>query len=221
MKKLLFVHWIALGGMALLASCDETNIEGIWLEPVPGLEGMKQGFVLEAGGKASSVNMATLQYETWEKSGSRLILSGKSIGNHQAISFSDTLTIELLTADSMKLSKGSRVLAYARTDQLQSVETVPDAVLTPAKEVLTVKGELVIGHEVRSFTTEGDSVSYWVVDKTGELCPKYDEVTQGNKNGIPVYAELEVVDMGKSDEGFAAEYDGVYHVVKVKQISKK
>ena len=64
-------------------------------------------------------------------------------------------------------------------------------------------------------------MSYWIVDKTGELTQKYDNVTKGVKNGTPVYAELEVVDMGKSDEGFAADYDGVYQVMKINKIAIK
>lgn len=47
----------------MFISCNQTNIEGCWVEPVPGIPGMQQGFTLEADGKASSINMATLQYE--------------------------------------------------------------------------------------------------------------------------------------------------------------
>lgn len=46
---------------------------------------LKQGFVLEADGKASSVNMATLVYGSWKLEGRRLILSGRSLGNRQTI----------------------------------------------------------------------------------------------------------------------------------------
>ena len=60
-----------------------------------------------------------------------------------------------------------------------------------------------------------------VIDKTGELARQYDELTGGVKNGTPVYAELEVIDMGKSDEGFAAEYDGVYQVEKIQKLAVK
>lgn len=83
------------------------------------------------------------------------------------------------------------------------------------------KGKLIIGHETRSFTSEGDSTDYWIVDKTGELLQKYDGETKGIKNGTPVYVELEVIDMGKSDEGFAADYAGVYHVMKINKITVK
>ena len=70
------------------------------------------------------------------------------------------------------------------------------------KETISVKGELIIAHEVRSFVADGDTVCYWVIDKTGELYKQYDELTKGQKNGVPVHAELEVRDMGKSQEGF-------------------
>ena len=39
------------------------------------------------------------------------------------------------------------------------------------------------------------------------------------KNGTPVYVELDVIDMGKTDEGFAADYEGVYSVTKIKKIT--
>lgn len=66
------------------------------------------------GGKASSINMATLQYEKWEKKGNMLILSGKSIGNHETISFTDTLTIEELTENKLTLKKGSLTINYQK-----------------------------------------------------------------------------------------------------------
>ena len=69
-----------------------------------------QGFCLESGGKATSVNMATLRYEHWVQKGRDLILSGQSIGNHQTLPFADTLTVEKLTADSLVLKKGKLTL---------------------------------------------------------------------------------------------------------------
>ena len=94
-------------------ACSGASIEGSWVEPVPGMEHMLQGIKIESGGKASSINMATLQYETWESKDGKLILTGKSIGNHRTLSFTDTLMIEKLTQDSLILSKGDYVLRYA------------------------------------------------------------------------------------------------------------
>lgn len=97
-----------------LTACDGNSIEGRWIEPVPGMDNQVQGIDLEKGGKASSINMATLQYEKWEKKGDMLILSGKSIGNHETILFSDTLTIVNLSEDRLSLKKGDLTIDYAK-----------------------------------------------------------------------------------------------------------
>ena len=92
--------------------------------------------------------------------------------------------------------------------------------LTPAKrKSFVAEGTLVMAHEVRSFTPNGADEAYWIADKSGELAREYDKLTRGTKNGTPVYAEIEVVDMGKADEGFAKSYAGVYEVVKVNKLS--
>ena len=67
--------------LMLLAGCHEPAVEGKWLQPVPGMAGAVQGVWLEDGGKASSINMSTLVYESWSRRGSELVLQGKSIGN--------------------------------------------------------------------------------------------------------------------------------------------
>lgn len=204
-----------------LTACNNVSIEGDWIEPVPGMENMIQGISLKTDGKASSINMATLQYEKWEQKDNLLILSGTSIGNHQTLSFTDTLKIEKLTEDSLILRKGELILKYSKANEEQTTDLKQVSAITPSNSILSVKGELIIGHEVRSFTAENDSMTYWIVDETGELTQKYDDVTKGVKNGTPVYVELEVVDMGKSDEGFAADYDGVYQVMKINKITAK
>ncbi len=96
-----------------LASCG-CSIEGQWVEPVPGMEDMVQGISLEKGGKASSINMATLQYERWEQNGKQLVLSGKSIGNGITIPFSDTLTIVELSCNNLFLKQGKQTISYRK-----------------------------------------------------------------------------------------------------------
>lgn len=112
--KTIFKSVCGLMTVVAFTACGGNDIEGKWVEPVPGLENQMQGVNLEKGGKASSINMATLQYEKWEKKGELLILSGKSIGNAQTISFSDTLTIEKLTKDELTLKKGSQTINYQK-----------------------------------------------------------------------------------------------------------
>ncbi|MGN1256279.1 MAG: lipocalin family protein, partial [Bacteroidaceae bacterium] len=41
------------------------QIEGTWLQPIPGMPEQVQGITLNEDGKAESVNMATLKYKTW------------------------------------------------------------------------------------------------------------------------------------------------------------
>lgn len=211
----------AIFGMGTLMACSNASAVGSWTEPVPGMPALQQGFTLNADGSASSINMATLKYESWKQKGNLLMLSGSSIGNRQTLAFTDTLTIERLTPDSLILTKGKLVMRYAKGNQAAEGESIPAATLTPAKKVMTVKGELVIGHEVRSFTAEGESTDHWVTDETDLLYQQYDEVTEGIKNGKPVYVELEVVDLGKADDGFAADYESVYQVTKIIKMSAK
>lgn len=100
--------------VAAFTACSGNSIEGKWVEPVPGMENQVQGINLEKDGKASSINMATLQYESWEQKENQLILSGKSIGNHETCSFSDTLAIEKLTKDALVLKKGNLTISYQK-----------------------------------------------------------------------------------------------------------
>lgn len=102
--------------LALTACAETVDLEGKWVEPIPGLADQVQGIHLMPEGKASSINMATLQYETWEKQGDKLIVSGKSIGNAQTIPFTDTLTIVTCRRDRLELQKGSLSINYRKQE---------------------------------------------------------------------------------------------------------
>ena len=113
MKKKMLAATLLMG---LLAACggNSASIVGSWVEPVPGLEGQVQGIKMEEGGVASSVNMATLVYESWKQEGTKLILTGKSIGNGPTIEFVDTMDIKRLTADSLVLDNQGMEIRYAK-----------------------------------------------------------------------------------------------------------
>ena len=73
-----------------LVACNDVTIEGSWVESVPGISNLKQGFTLEANGSASSINMATLKYEKWKKEGytnSRAIDSGQFDSQKRRVGF--------------------------------------------------------------------------------------------------------------------------------------
>lgn len=100
--------------VVLAVSCSQAEMAGAWVQPIPGQEGKVQGMVLNEDGTASSVNMATLQYESWKKEGDKLVLSGKSIGNGQTISFTDTLAIYELGQDTLVIGSSNFKQVYSR-----------------------------------------------------------------------------------------------------------
>ena len=113
MKKKMLAATLLTG---LLAACSgsSTSVVGAWVEPVPGMAGQVQGIKIEEDGAASSVNMATLVYESWKQEDDKLILTGKSIGNGQTIEFTDTMAIKKLTADSLVLDNRGMEIRYAK-----------------------------------------------------------------------------------------------------------
>lgn len=93
--------------------------------------------------------------------------------------------------------------------------TAMDAVSDSTQVLYNLSGEIRIGHEVRSFRPENSDKEYWLVDKTGTLTEIYDRKTGGQKNGKPLQMMLKLEYNGKWDDGFAADYDGVYFVREV------
>lgn len=111
LKKYLFV----LAAFSLAACATQNTITGSWVQPIPGMPNQKQGMMLEERGKASSVNMATLLYESWEKKGNTLVLNGKSVGNGQTIPFTEKYTIKNLDNKNLTLvSEHGAVFHYSR-----------------------------------------------------------------------------------------------------------
>lgn len=110
LKKYLFV----LAAFSLAACATQNTITGSWVQPIPGMPNQKQGMMLEEGGKASSVNMATLVYEKWQVQDGKLILEGKSLGNGQTIPFTETWEIDALEENTLSLSGQRGTRQYAR-----------------------------------------------------------------------------------------------------------
>lgn len=104
-------------------------------------------------------------------------------------------------------------LAACRPAAQKQEGSVQQETSAVSDSVVTCSGRLVMGHEAYSFTPDGDTLSYWVVDRSGELKKRYEEALPADaKPYTPVSAELKVKMMGPSSEGFAAEYDGVVEV---------
>lgn len=109
MKKLLSVLFALF-----LIACANPDISGTWVQPIPNMPTMTQGFILNPDGTAKSVNMATLQYDTWTLNGNKLTITGRSIGNGQTIEFSETYILEKLSPDTLVLRNGDMELTYTR-----------------------------------------------------------------------------------------------------------
>lgn len=181
---------------------SEQELVGLWVEPIPGMNNV-QGVALEEGGEVHSINMATLLYEHWECNGSELLLTGKSVGNHQTIAFTDTLKIEKVSADSLILMKGKTRIAYRK-----SIEECGFSA-SPGKKM---HGTVTIAPEVRTFRPDGTTTDYWLIDKSGYLQEKYKEAK------VPewtVEAELELKELTDPTAEFAKNYAGTYEVVRV------
>lgn len=106
-----------LAGLFLLVSCGKAPITGEWVQPIPGMEDQMQGIKLEDGGKAESINMSTLLYQSWKQEGNKLTLTGESIGNGQTIDFEEVYIVAKLTKDSLVLKQGNLELVYVREEK--------------------------------------------------------------------------------------------------------
>lgn len=116
MKKLILsIAVIAMMFAACGGKKGADSIIGSWVMPIEGQPGQVQGIKIEEGGKASSINMATLVYKDWKQEGNNLYLSVRSIGNGMEIEGTDTLKIEKVTADSLILNSNyGYTLRYVR-----------------------------------------------------------------------------------------------------------
>ena len=107
-----------VGGVKVLTATDLSIlvhspyyfIAGTWVEPNPINDKEVQGFTLKDDGTASSVNMATLQFNKWNLDNRTLTLSYTSIGNKQTIEGIDTLHVVRIDADSLILSNPKQIV---------------------------------------------------------------------------------------------------------------
>ena len=105
-----------------ISACHKTQTSepdnlliGKWIEVMPVNKNITQGISLKENGQASSIGMATLKYETWQIKDGKITLTGKSIGNHQTIDFTDTLDIIEISPDRLILQKyGTYQIHYTR-----------------------------------------------------------------------------------------------------------
>lgn len=85
----------------------------------------------------------------------------------------------------------SAILALSACSQKEAAQTAAPA--TETDSTYTVSGQLVIAHEVRAFTADGDTTEQWIIDKSGKLISDYRSLTgDGVEKATPVKAVLKV-----------------------------
>ena len=208
MKKF-WKFWCAalcVAGTSCAPGPSADKLVGVWLEPIPGMDGF-QGMALSADGTARSVNMATLVYDRWQLIGRQLVLEGKSIGNGQTIEFADTLDVVRVDADSLILARESGRWGLCRA--ADGFEAEPAAVV--------LEGTVTFAPEVRTFRIAGDSATFWLIDESGYLEQRF---VESGRAEWTVGAELELCPVDKSAAEFAADYDGAYRVVRILRLDE-
>ncbi len=160
-------------------------------------------FSLLSDGTAQSDNMETLVYQRWEVKNNQLYLVAESIGNR--VSSIDTMVYEIqqLDENQLVLKRDNLVSTYKK-----------------ASKTTVLKGHYIYGHEVRSFSPCGGDKKIWISGKTEKLKNLHDELTVDQKPYTPIFVEIEIIDKGKSDDGFAADYESVYEVVEILKTAK-
>jgi|GEM_PF-2247716 hypothetical protein len=93
----------------------EKLIEGSWVQSINTMPGQKEGFTLNKDHSAASINMHTLEIESWDIENGYLNLKTKSIGNGQTIDLIVSYKIDRLDKDSLILTENDNVVfALAR-----------------------------------------------------------------------------------------------------------
>ncbi len=87
-------------------------------------------------------------------------------------------------------------------------------------EEQAIKGLLVLGHEVATFSPCGSSKIYWIVNSEKTDLQKWYQkaVGTGAEPYTPVMAELILLDKGKVGDGFAEAYESVLEVKEIKKV---
>lgn len=117
MKKtfsFILLSGLVASGLVACGNHQEEKLTGTWIEQLPQGMDFTQGFLLKSDGTAESVGMSTLLYHRWEVSDKQLVLHGESVGNHQTISFTDTLKIMKLRNDTLVVDRKGMEMVFVK-----------------------------------------------------------------------------------------------------------
>ena len=97
-----------------MAGCksEKYDICGIWIHSPQ--TGWGVGVSLNDDGTAKAINLGDMLFDTWERESDNLIIKGVNVVSGIGLEFTDTLQIDMLTADSLIVSSGSKVFRLGR-----------------------------------------------------------------------------------------------------------
>lgn len=95
----------------VLGKDQKRDIVGTWVTDTCEVG---SGFRCGMQGLASSINNTTYQYNNWELSKNKLILTGKEFSGKRVYDFSDTLTIKRLNSKSLVVEQDGRTTHYKK-----------------------------------------------------------------------------------------------------------
>lgn len=126
------VLFVSLCALLMSISCttktaQQVNfeLEGAWVEKTP--QGVMHGFILDTLGKAASLNMANLEYTSWEQKNGNLILYGVTTGGSLDVEFADTMKIVRVRDGELVTKKGEFEHIYYDQDIRHFEGTLPCA----------------------------------------------------------------------------------------------
>ena len=114
-KHLRLIALCCFAGM-LFTSCDNGNkkIIGTWIQPKDEMSIIdEQGFTLLEDGEVLDINNGYYNYQSWEKTGEKLILKGAYTGTNPH-EFCDTMNIKEVTDEHLILEQGGYEVTYVR-----------------------------------------------------------------------------------------------------------
>jgi uncharacterized membrane protein len=96
----------------------------------------------------------------------------------------------------------------------------PQPARAPSRQAY--QGLYVFGNEVNTFRDCASGKVYWVEDETGHLTARYKRTVESLPfDHEAVYAEVEARLDPPGKIGYAAEYDGILHVLKIDTLARK
>lgn len=125
---------------------DMSQLMGRWVEPDAVDEGMMQGFELQEGGAASSINSRSGHYVSWRVYNGKILLTNTMDGFVDQDLPEDTLHLLFLSQDSLRVQTAFDKHAYRRSngendDKVSEYESYESPDMATSSDLFNPEGE--------------------------------------------------------------------------------